>query len=397
MNTNEQLEQNIQTNIEAQNVQIQQPVQQSQPQPMQPVQSAHSTNDAVPIAKGKQKKRNNKTLILILLIVVLLGGAYFLFSNKTGNGKKLSLTGGSNEVIKVDTGKKWGDVFADYLQRFYKELYEDQQKLEEDGVKVEKNREYEITFIDFDFDNTPEMVVKYVDFSGLVTYRFFMYNNEEVSETKDFRNVTFKIIYSLKEKTADWYLYISSANKTGAYTSVNKILSGKAYDSDIKAYTDRDITNFNKNYATSDYKVTLYRIDDNTYAEDFKIAVDKYEENNKEIKAKREKLINDYANVEVKEEVQINKDPRIELGEYTLEFGKYAYDCEIYENGKVVRTEKVYISINRDWTATIEDKSVKYNIYGNSISLENGLTIKANKNNEFTYGIGEGNVYKLVE
>lgn len=389
MNTNEQLEQNIQSNIETQNAQVQQSV-----QTLQPDQSAPST---VPSVKGKNKKKNNKTLIMILVVVIVLGGVYFLFFNKSGTGKKLSLTGGNNEIIKVDTGKKWGDVFANYLQQFYRELYEDQQKLEEDGVKVEKNREYEITFIDFDFDNTPEMVVKYNDFSGAITYRFFMYNNEEVSETKDFRNVNFRIIYSLKEKEADWYLYISSANKTGAYTSVNKILSGKAYDSDIKAYTDRDITNFNKNYATSDYKVTLYRIDDNTYAEDFKIAVDKYEDNNKEIKAKIEKLINDYANVEVKEEVQINKDPRIELGEYTLEFGKYVYNRELLENGKVVGTEKVYISINRDWTVTIEGKSIKYNIYGNAISLENGLTIKATENNKFVYGVGEGYVYELVE
>lgn len=387
-----------QPTVQEQSVNVEQPVVQEQPANLpvqQEVTQQPAQQNISAFRKQFLKKKKLNPIILILIVVVIVAGFFFLNKSKKPGGNVLGGENG-NQIVKIDTGKSWGDSFAVYIQKFSNELEVEKAKLKEDGKKVVEEREYEVTFIDFDFDGTPEMIVKYIDFSGAETYRIMRFANGEVSESKDFRNCSFRLIYSIKEKNVKWYIYITNNNKYGAYTQLEKIIKGKAFDSDIKASNDKEVANYNNNYASTNYKYIFYKLEAKTFVDDFKLAVDKFDSNDKDIQEAKNKLMNDYGNAQVEEE-EINTDPNIVIGEFTLEFGNYVSKVDVYENGKVVGTEDLIISINRNWTITDGDKVIKYNIYGNTFSLENGTTIRVIENNKFMYGVGEGFEYNYVK
>ncbi len=352
------------------------------------------------IDKPLIKKKKNNILLIVIVLVLVVGGAYFMINKGNGNGIGF-LAGGNKDGegnVKVDTGEKWGDSFALYFQDFHARLlYDEDAEKAKEKASIERN--FEILFIDFNFDGTPEMLVKYIDNANNQVIKIMNYANEEVSETKDFQNATFRLVYSLKEKDVKWYIYINNGtngSRSGAYTEVIKLIKGIAYDSDIKAYTDREVASFNDNYVLGSYKYSFYKIEDATFADDFKTAVDKYEGNNKDINVVKEKLLNDYANVEAPEE-PVNNDPYLVVGDFTLEFGKYVHKKDVLQNGEVVGEEDVIVTINRDGTITDGSKKIKYNIYGKTFSLENGISFKVTDNNKFNYGAGAGLEYIYAE
>lgn len=385
MNPN-QVEQNNQVN------QIQQEqVVQEQVLTQQTIATNQSSN--VPL---KKVKKNNKMLIIIILAIVLIGAGYFLLNGGKFKGNKV-LTGGTGngEKIEVETGKKWGDRYASYFQDFYAELIYDEDE-EKAQYKASIDREFEVLFVDFDFDGTPEMVVKYIDDAKVSTIRIFQYRNGDVNETKDFRNSSFRIVYSLKEKTSSWYIFISANNnKYGAYTRMDKILAGKAFNSDIKATTDKEMATFNNSFVTTDYKYVFYEIDNESFVDDFKLAVSKYSED--EINKIKADLYDEYHDVEPKVDEIINNDPNLVVGQFTLEFGRYVARVPKYENGEEKGFEDKYVTINRNNTITDGTNIIKYNVYGSIFSLENGINFKVIENNKFTYGVGAGFNYELAE
>lgn len=385
----------VQAETQQSTVQNQQPVQQDQQESTATQQS--NVQDKIKEMQKQFTKKKKTMFIIVAVVIVLIVGANF-FSHKAKGSANNTLGGASgNEIVKIDTGKTWGDSFATYIQKFANELEEAKAKLKEDGKNVVEDREYEVTFVDFDFDSTPEMIVKYVDFSGVETYRFMRFANGEVSETKDFRNCTFKIIYSIKDKEAKWYIFISNDGKYGAYTLLEKIAKGTANNSDIKSSNDKEVAAYNARYASTDYKYTFYKLENNSFESDFKLAVDKFDENDKDIKSVKEKLINDYANATVDEDI-IYYDPYIVLGDYILSFGDYASVVNIYENGEIVGTEKIMFSINRNGTVTIEnEQTMGFFVYGKVFYLDNGMSLKVIGNNKFMYGTGEGFEYNYIE
>lgn len=379
--------------VQEQQVQVQQ---QAVPQGQMPIQQAPVAGNPVPKKNIKKPKKSNKTLIIVFLVVIVIVAGYFLLNGGKFKGNKiLGGSTGNGEKIEVETGQKWGDKFASYFQDFYAELIYDEDE-EKAQYKASIDREFEVLFADFDFDGTPEMVVRYKDDADVRTIRIFQYRSGDVNETKDFRNSSFKIVYSLKDKTSAWYIFISANNnKYGAYTSLEKILAGKAYDSDIKANNDKEMSKFNNNYATMEYKYIFYEIDDESFADDFKLAVSKYSD--KEVNEIRTKLYEEYHDVEPAEDELIHPYSNLEVGEFTLEFGRYVARIPKYENGEEAGFEDKYVTINRNYTITDGTNIIGYSVYGSIFSLDTGISFKVTDNNKFTYGSGEGFDYELVE
>lgn len=313
------------------------------------------------------KKNKNKKMIIIIGAIVVVVIAFLLINNKmpSFNNKNSNVPGEENKII-VETGKGWGDAFALYIQDFF---------VERDTI--------DLAFLDVNFDETPEMVLKFNDKNNKEVIMIMQYANNEVSESKEFRNASFKLIYSLQKKDVKWYLFINSMTKYGSYTDVAKIVNGTALDSDIKYTNDKEVAAFNNNYVGSDFKFIYFPIEKKSFEDDFKNAVSNYDNTNvnEEIKRLKEEYKDKTGEVE-KEDTN----PTFNVGEYSLAYGRYYIEVDVYTNGVVTGTEKRYITINRNRTMTVNNEVITFQVFGSSVSLSNGVTFTVTGNNAFSYG-----------
>lgn len=344
--------------------------------PSNQVSNNMNSNNTKLLNKRKRSKKQ-KWILIVLLIAIIIAGFVFTKSN---TGKKILNNNQSNEIkeIKIETGKSWGDKFAIAVQTSFPDL-----------------TTFQVTFIDFNFDSTPEMIIRYKDKQDKDNLRIFELNNNEVSETKDFRSAELKMLYNLKDKNVNWYIYIANSNKYGAYTKIDKILNGTALDSDIKATTDSEIKIMNENYAPVDYKCQFSEINKVSLSENFKTAISKFDTYNKDVITAKEKTINDYATT--KKEETIDTKNYIEVGEYTLKYGTYIATEDKIELGKVVGQNEFTITINKNGTITEGENTYKFNVYGKIFTLENMQTFEVTKDNVFTYGTTTKREYLLKE
>ncbi len=376
----------------------QSPVIQPQQQVEQPINNQATIK---PNQSGKPfvaKKQNKKVMIIAVVAIVAIGIFFIIFNTKTGQkilGLGNNAANNEYEIIKIETSQKWGDKYAEALQNsFYKNI-----EVEINGEIREKYQptEFAITFIDFLFDSTPEMVVKYTDSLEKETIRVFTINNEEVSETKDFKNADFKMVYSIREKTLKWYIYITSATskKYGSYTMMDKILNSTALGVDIPATTDIEITTFNVNYVTADFRTTYYTVEKSKLEEDFRAAVLRYETTNSDAQTAKKTIEDNYGSVNIEED--IDQKESVIVGKYSLKYGTYVSIVEVFENGVSTGTREDLITINRNGTVKIGDDIYKFNVYSNLFMLSNNKSFTILDNNKFQYGTGTGQEYNFKE
>lgn len=344
-----------------------------------------------------QVKGNNKKILLIAVGMIAVIGLFLLLIN-TKTGKKLfgpnNTETGEVEIIKVETSKKWGDKYAKALQEyFYKEA-----EIEINGEKIQKYQptEFEIAFIDFEFDETPEMIVKYKEQDAKETIKIFLINNNEVSETKNFSSADFRLIYSINKKDIKWYLYITSptSKKYGSYTDMSKVLNSTARDSDIKTTTDVEVTTFNVNYVTADFRASYYNVRKESIADDFKAAVLRYDTTNKEAEERKKEVLDNYSSISNNNE---DKNDYIKVKGFILPYGEYVTEIEVIEKGEVTGKREEIITLNKDKTLTVNGEKIKFNNYEDRIILENKLQLEVVKDKTFKYGQSTEREYKFKE
>lgn len=233
-----------------------------------------------------KKKKVNKTLIIVLIFVVVFGGVMLLM-NMGNKGNKRNNKGNekAEEVIKVNTGTEWGDKYLTYLMT------------EKPDLKT-----YEISFIDVNPDDEeetpeiPEMFVKYIDNSDMESLKvFFIGDDGYVYESKYYRDYRIRYIYSLKDSSLDWYIYLTTTKNYGSYTKVSKIIDNMAFDADIKATNDALLIEYGKRYYDTDYQPVFYTIKELSMEEDFRNFVGKYEIYNEEVGKLTEQVMTKYA------------------------------------------------------------------------------------------------------
>ncbi len=216
----------------------------------------------------KPKKKVNKTLIIVLIFLVVFGGVMLLMKmGDNGNGRNNQQQGEEHTEIKVNTGSDWGDKYLAYMMEYKPDL-----------------KNYEISFIDIDFNETPEMFVKYIDNSEKESM-IILYIAEDgfVYETKYYRDYRIRLIYSLKDKKSRWYIFITTTKHYGTFTEISKIINKMAFDADIKATNDSLMIDYGKKYYDTDYQPIFYNIKENSQEQDFKDFVFKYEGYNEDV------------------------------------------------------------------------------------------------------------------
>lgn len=330
-----------------------------------------------PVQQNTFKIKKKPNIVIIIVILAIVGFiAYFMLTKVNFVTTNPNSEDEEKKKIAVSTGENWGDKYALYVQSLF------------DMVD-----QFDITYIDFNRDNTPEAVVRYsTDTEENLTW-ILMINNDEVSETKVFYNASFKLLYSSVTDDVNWYIYIARSEKYGAYTLMSKILDGTALDSDIKATNDREIASFNASYVASSYDQSFYEVKEESFAEDFKTSVSKYSGYLDETNEAISKLLDDNkASLPTPEE---DTNEYISIGEFMLHYGDYVTEVPKYENGEEVGVEERIISVNRDGTITDGDNIIKFEVYTGSISLETGISFKVTGNDTFVYGQGTGLEYKL--
>lgn len=325
-------------------------------------------------SKFKFKKKPNILVIVLVLAILAFCVSRFMANvhivNNRANG-----TEQEEERITVSTGQTWGDKYAYYVQKIFSSV-----------------DQFDITYIDFNEDGVPEAVVKYSTDVEKDAIWVLMLTNNEVSETKVFHNASFKLLYSFREDIVQWYLYIQSDSKYGAYTLMNKIMNGTALDSDVKTTNDKEITAFNANYVVSSYSQSFYEIKKASFEEDIKTSVGKYSDYAKDVASAKNKLLDDHkANLP---STPSETDELLTVGEFTLHYGDYYTMVPRYELGEEVGQDEKIVTIHSDGTITDGENKIAFQVFGNTFSLENGISFKVTGNDTFVYGSGEGLEYQ---
>ena len=305
--TNETIVNDVPSEANAQQtVQVEVPTQEQQPTVIDgvtiipPTETELAQGDVVP------KKKVNKTLIIVLVLVVVLGGVMLLLSSGNDDGGNFGGEDtGETEEVKVNVGSDWGNLYLTYMINKHPEILE-----------------YEISFIDVDYNGVPEMLYKYKDKSDQETLRILYIIEDEVYETRTYKNYKLKYIYSLKDKTIDWYIYLTTKKQYGTYTMLSKIINDMAFDSDIKATTDSELVAHGKKYLATDYQPVCYYIKEDKRESDFKDFVSKYETYNDKVNKLKDDTIDKYKDYIYKEEVVVTKD-FINIAGREFKFGNY--------------------------------------------------------------------------
>ena len=233
------------------------------------------------------KKKNNKTLIIVIIFIAVVGGAMLLMLK----GNNDSVYNGDEEdsikKVNVDVGTAWGNLYYAYMEENKSDM-----------------DEYEISFIDFNYDNVPEMLLKYDDANGVVTLKVLYIVEKDVYETKWYHDFKICYIYSLKDKSTDGDLYLTTSKQYGTYTMLSNIVDSMAFDSDIKATNDNELIKFGKNYYNTDYQPVFYYISKDERTADFKDFVAKFDAYNQKVNTVKEEVETKYIDYVVKEEVE---------------------------------------------------------------------------------------------
>lgn len=367
----------------------QEPVINPAPVAQTPTQATTQTTQPTikPATKDKRSEKakqvinasKNKTKLVIIIAIIAVV-AFFILKTISGMGgfKGIISNITPEPEFKIDTGKKWADKYGTYIKDYFEEL---------------NLTRFDVSFIDFNDDGTPEMSVRYEDENGQYKVKLFQINNKEITETKFFSNSQFKLVYSSLTEKINWYIYIQQSSKYGAYTEISKVLTGKAKKPDIKVTNEKELQDFDLKYLDSSYRINYYEVKKDKYLNDLQTVVDRYEDYQKEAKAAITKLEDDTANWKKEQQTGPVK-TFIKVGEHKLQFGTYKAEVNIIELGQKKTVTRTIVL--RDGVLTYEGRDVTYTAYPSFVSIDDGTTMEVTDNNEFKYGHDDG-TYILQE
>lgn len=289
---------------------------------------------ATPLVE-KPKIKINKTVIIILVIVVVFGGV-MLMMNGGGTNTRVGEVAEEEQEIKVNVGTTWGNQYLTYM------------------MKNKNNLEkYEISFVDFNNDDTPEMLLQYIDNSELKALKILYIADDEVYETKYYHDYRIRLIYSLKTKTTDWYLFLTTSKHYGSYTMLSKIVDSMAFDSDIKARNDNELIKYGKEYFDTDYSLVFYNVNKNSSEDDFRNFIAKYDGYKKKIDEMKSNVESKYSGVEIQEEI-VEESNTVFISGREYHIGNYyALIEEKDDEEQVIDSYTAAITLNKNGTIIV--------------------------------------------
>ncbi len=304
------------------------------------------TVQQVDVLANKKKKKPLVFLVALVGIAVVVILAIVLLQPK-------GIVGGNNntnEPLKISTGKEWADKYIMFIQTQYPEL-----------------TEFNVSFVDFNNDDIPELLFKYKDSLNKDTLRLLYIYEDDVLQTKYFHNYYTYLLFDLKTKEADWYLFINSNKNYGAYTSMEKLVTEVAFDSDIKTNTDEEIASFKRRYVDVKYDLVFYKIQISSLEDNYKTILGRYDTYKNEMNDAITKVsdkYSDYIYTDPLEKEEVVEQLKVAGAFYS--YGNYFYE-DVLEDGTTITR---VISLLNNGTIIIEGISYKYNINSKKSSLE---------------------------
>lgn len=329
---------------------------------------AKTSKNSMPSTKMKlDKKKKQMFIIAFILIIVVIFVVLFISSQKAGIGGQPTNEDGT---LVVETGTTWGDLYANFIQK--------------EMVDISS---YDVSLVDLDFNGTPEVLIEYVDAEDKQDFKILYLNDGKVFASKVFRLYSIHLLYSLETKETNWYIYISANEKYGAYTSLAKIINGTAFDSDIKTGTDSEIEKFELAYDESDYKPVFYRVSTDSFVEDMKNIVSRYNGYDEQVKKAIEEIEKENKDKEYTPiQGEVEEVNYILVAGRKLNFGVYSGSDD---NG-VVYT----IMLNSRNSLIVNGSYVTYKIVDKDLVLGDETTINVTGNDTFKY---QGVNYNFVK
>ena len=341
------------------------PQQVGQPQVQQPIDGTPIAGVGTPL---KPKKKINKTLIIVLVLVVIFGGVMLMMNQGTNPNNNSNGGEVKEEEIKVNTGSKWGDLYLTYMEKNKKDL-----------------DTYEIAFIDVDYDDTPEMFLKYTDKTDVESLKILYIEDDSVYETKYYHDYRIRYIHSLKDHTTDWYLFLTTTKHYGTYTMISKMIDNMAFDSDIKATNDNELIQYGKRYYDTDYEIVFYNIRRDSHEDDYRDFVAKYEGYNKKVLETKENIEEKYKDYVVKEEVVVVRDT-VNLAGREYKYGNYYAEIPLNEEDNIPAHTGAIV-LNKNGTMIVDGTLYTYTINTDKgmLDLGPGVSISLEGSNIFSY------------
>ena len=301
----------------------------------------------------KPKKRINVTLIVIVGIVILFGGVMLLMNQGTSGNNNFqgeNVREEQEEKIVVNTGTDWGNLYLTYMISKKPDLLT-----------------YEISFIDTNKDNIPEMLLKYKDNNDVDTLKMLYIVDDEVYETKYYHNYKIRYIYSLQSKESEWYIFISTNKNYGTYTMIKKIIDKMAFDADIKTTNDTELIDYGKKYFDSDYKLVFYTVKEGQHEKNYRTFITKYDTYAKQIEDTHNNLYEKYKGVVVTGNNPTESD-NVTFGGKQFYYGDYYASIPATEEGVFAHT--AVLTFNKNKTLIVEGILYNYEYKGDGNYLQ---------------------------
>lgn len=322
--------------------------------------------------KKKKKITIDKKTMVVLGVVLVIVVVIFIAANKDsaiGN-----LFSDEEEITTISTGSKWGDAYANYLSQH-----------------IEGISKYDVSFIDLNGDDTPEMLFQYLDENNEDTLRIYYLYRDEVLVTKIYHNYSLHLLYSVINKDAGWYIYIDNGYGYGAYTNLGKIVDGTAKDSDIKARNDKEVETYKRAYVDGKYKISFYEIKSDDFVNDFTSYVSKYSEYKTNNEDAVTTLISENSGLVYEEKTENNlsdTDESFVINGYRLYYGNYYGNTDLGQVVLNINDDKTITYLGDKYTYSSTDRcfinstSEVISVSGNNSLIYNGIVFKYNASND---------------
>lgn len=206
--------------------------------------------------KVDNTKRKNMVGLIVLIVVLSVIG-FIVFLDMSSEDKKAKEPNYFNDL------PKWSNTYKEYFQEYSKD-----------------RSSYDVSFIDLDFDDEAEVIIKYTE-NNNVTYEIVdLLEDDDVSFKYD--NVTDIIMmYSFTDNNVSWFMNSSLEDSSLYLVDIGKRLNN---DTDYELHLDYDsLMEFKSNHFNISYSIVYTNVNFRTYEKNIAEAIKLYEQEKEEI------------------------------------------------------------------------------------------------------------------
>lgn len=220
--------------------------------------------------KVDNTKRKNMVGLIVLIVVLSVIG-FIVFLDMSSEDKKAKEPNYFNDL------PKWSNTYKEYFQEYSKD-----------------RSSYDVSFIDLDFDDEAEVIIKYTE-NNNVTYEIVdLLEDDDFSFKYD--NVTDIIMmYSFTDNNVSWFMNSSLEDSSLYLVDIGKRLNN---DTNYELHLDYDsLMEFKSNHFNISYSIGYTNVNFRTYEKNIAEAIKLYEQEKEEIDNLANGVVEKYSDV----------------------------------------------------------------------------------------------------